>query len=246
MLETLRAEVSSKQRFSLYKTIHGDNLECVTQELRRLLPSTSEEQIHNRNVVVSRVLENTKRLMQNATIDISRKLNSVIKSIFVYVPEMLDEIPLMPHTKTDEELETYLQTQICRWVTQQKEALFGRAQLQNIVVDADIYTLLEAIASIDIGGFVCILKEEFWNHNPKVSRGFLAMALNNAFLWGNAMRAPSRIAKESDCNKRLCLAFEARLEELLQLKEMTLNGRPMNLPGDVELFEIAQQLRIMG
>ena len=246
LLETLRTEVSSEQRFSLYKTIRGDNLECVAQELRRLLPSTSEEQIHNRNIVVNRVLENIKRLMQNATIDITRKLNSVVKSIFVYAPEMLDEIPLMPHTKTNEELEAYLQTQICRWVTQQKEALFGREQLQDIVADADLYTLLEAIASIDIGAFVRILKEEFWNHNPNVSRGFLAMALNNAFLCGNAKRAPSKIAKECDYNKRLCLAFKARLEELSQLKEMTLNGRPMNLPGDIELFEIAQQLRIMG
>jgi hypothetical protein len=87
------------------------------------------------------------------------------------------------------------------------------------------------------------LKTDFWDHNPKVSRSFLAVVLNNYFLSGDYERKPS--VSHTDSYEMLCVPFLTRLEQLSKMQYEQEGGRPANLVGDIELIEIVNALQLM-
>ena len=93
---------------------------------------------------------------------------------------------------------------------------------------------LQAVATIDLERWTQWLQEVFWQHHQKVSRVFLAMALNNAFLWGDYARKRMAMGQGS-AYEMLCAPFIARLEQLAQCTPVQADGRPTTLPGDASL-----------
>ena len=242
MFNRLTADVSTNERYSHYDVIRAKDHNVLKGELLRILPSGEGGTAALRKEVMKRVLTRVSEQVQADDPEKVRKLAAFVKEVFVVEEQMLEPIPKTPLKKHDTELKDYLIHQIHRWVAARKESLSGNVELNWLVSDDEIYPFLEALSTIDYNRIIALLKTDFWNHSPKISRTFLAMALNNCFLWGDYERR--QCERRTDSYGMLCAPFVARLEQLSTVSYSQEGGRPSDLEGDAELLEIVQALKL--
>ena len=242
MFNRLAADVTTDERMSLYGLMEMKDFGKLKMELSRILPTGQDGSAALRKEVTTKVFGRVTQQIAEDRPEQVRKLIAFIKNIFVVEEQMLDPIPKSPHSMHDEDLENYLLHQIRKWISARKEELSGMSDFNWLVPEEEAYPFLEALATIDVDRIVKLLKKDFWNHSPKVSRTFLAMILNNCFLWGNYERHTSE--KRTDAYGMLCVPFVARLEQLSTTAYANEGGRPSDLEGDAELLEIAKALKL--
>lgn len=242
MFGRLAQNVTAAERLSLYDQIEAKDLCRLKTELSRILPSSQDDAAALRREVVKKVFDRVTRQVSEDKPDQVRKLAAFVKDVFVVEWQTLDPIPKMPHRMHDEDLRNYLLHQVRKWISARKEALAGTPGFCWLVSEEEAYPFLEALATIDTARLVKTLKTDFWNHSPKVSRTFLAMILNNSFLWGDSARRVCE--RRADAYGMLCAPFVARLGQLSTTTYTQAGARPSDLDGDAELLEIAKSLRL--
>ncbi len=243
MFNKLAAEVTTHERFSHYNVIKLKDNAILKSELCRILPSGQDGAAALRKEVVRRVYERVTQQVNEGNPEQVRKLAAFVKDVFVVEEGSLDPIPRTPHRVHDLELKNFLLHQIHKWVSIRKEELSGSNEFAWLVNEDEVYPFLEALTTIDLDRIISLLKTDFWNHNPNISRTFLAMVLNNSFLWGDYER--KMCEKRSDAYGMLCVPFMSRLEHLLTLSYEQEGRRPSDLEGDSELLEIAGSLNLI-
>lgn len=243
MFDRLAQEVTTIERLSHYDCIEAKDVIRLKTELSRILPSGQNGAAALRKEVIRKVFERVMQQISDDKPDQVRKLAAFVKDVFVVDDHILEPIPKMPHRMHDEDLKNYLLRQIHKWVSTRKENLVNSTVFSWLVSEEEVYPFLEALATIDLDQIVKILKTDFWNHSPKVSRMFLAMILNNSFLWGNCERRVCE--KREDAYGMLCAPFISRLEQLSMTTYMQDGERPSDLDGDRELFEISKSLHLV-
>lgn len=243
MFNRLAQDVTPTERMLHYDLIEAKDIRKLKTELSRILPSGQDGAAALRKEVVKKVFERVTQQVSADKPEQVRKLAAFVKDVFVVEEQLLDPIPKMPHRMHDDDLKNYLQHQIHKWISTRKEDLSGSPAFNWLVDEEEVYPFLEALATIDMDRIVNVLKTDFWNHSPKVSRTFMAMILNNSFLWGDYER---RICeKRTDAYGMLCAPFVERLEQLSTTTYTQKGARPSDLEGDAELLEIAKSLRLV-
>lgn len=242
MFNRLAHDVTTTARMSHYDLIEARDVSKLKTELARILPSSQDGAEAFRKEVVKKVFERVTQQVSEDNPEQVRKLAAFVKDVFVVEPQSRDPLPKMPHRLHDEDLRNYLLHQIHKWISLRKEELTGAPEFNWLVNEEEVYPFLEAFATIDTNRIVKVLKTDFWNHSPKVSRTFLAMILNNCFLWGDYERRGCE--KRTDAYGMLCAPFVARLEQLSMTSYTQEGERPSDLEGDAELLEIAKSLQM--
>jgi len=207
------------------------------------LPSSQDGAEALRKEVVKKVFGRVTQQVSEDNPDQIRKLAAFVKDVFVVEAQSLDPVPKMPHRLHDEDLRNYLLHQIHKWISIRKEELTGTPEFNWLVNEEETYPFLEALATVDADRIVKVLKTDFWNHSPKMSRTFLAMIFNNCFLWGDYERRGCE--KRTDAYGMLCAPFVARLVQLSTTTYAQGGARPSDLEGDAELLEIAKSLQMV-
>ena len=243
MFNRLTQDVTTVERMSHYDLIEAKDISKLKAELSRILPSSQDGAAALRKEVVKKVFGRVTQQVSENKPEQVRKLAAFVKDVFVVEEQTLDLIPKTPHQTHDEDLKNYLLHQIHKWISARKEDLAGTPGFNWLVNEEEAYPFLEALATIDMDRIVKMLKTDFWNHSPKVSRTFLAMILNNSFLWGDYERRVCE--KRADAYGMLCAPFIARLEQLSTTTYMQDGVRPSDLEGDAELLEIAKSLHLV-
>ena len=243
MFNKLAAEVTTNERFSHYDVIKLKDNAVLKSGLCRILPSGQDGAAALRKEVIKRVYERLTQQVNEGNPEQVRKLAAFVKNVFVVEECFLDPIPRTPHRVHDLELKNFLLDQIHKWVSVRKDELSGSDEFAWLVNEDEAYPFLEALTTIDLDRIISLLKTDFWNHNPKVSRAFLAMVLTNSFLWGDYER--KMCEKRSDAYGMLCAPFMSRLEQLSMVSYVQEGSRPSNLEGDTELLEIAKSLNLV-
>lgn len=243
MFNRLSQEVTTAARMSHYKLIEAKNVSKLKTELSRILPSGQDGAEALRKEVIKNVLERVTQQVSEDKPEQVRKLAAFVKDVFVVEEQSLEPIPKDPHRIHDEDIKNYLQHQIHKWIFTRKDDLAGMPGFNWLVNEEEVYPFLAALATIDIDRIVKVLKTDFWKHSPKVSRTFLAMILNNCFLWGDFERG--QCEKRTDAYGMLCAPFMARLKQLSTATYTQEGSRPSDLEGDAELLSIAQSLQLV-
>jgi hypothetical protein len=243
MFDRLAADVNTTERMSLYDLIEKKDISKLKMELSRILPTGQDGAAALRREVVKNVITRVTQEVSDDKPDQVRKLASFVKDVFVVDEELLDPIPQTPHRRHEEELKKYLLVQVNKWISSRKEDLAGRPGFNWLVNEEEIYPFLEALATIDMDSIIDLLKTEFWNHSQKVSRTFLAMVLNNCFLWGDYERRINE--RRTDAYNMLCAPFVERLSQLSTISYAQEGARPPALDGDEELSEIVRDLQLI-
>lgn len=243
MFNRLAQDVTTTARMSHYDLIEARDASKLKTELARILPSSQDGAEALRKEVVKKVFGRVTQQVSEDNPDQIRKLAAFVKDVFVVEAQSLDPVPKMPHRLHDEDLRNYLLHQIHKWISMRKEELTGAPEFNWLVNEEETYPFLEALATIDTDRIVKVLKTDFWNHSPKVSRTFLAMILNNCFLWGDYERRGCE--KRTDAYGMLCAPFVARLVQLSTTTYAQGGARPSDLEGDAELLEIAKSLQMV-
>lgn len=243
MFDRLAADVNTTERMSLYDLIEKKDISRLKMELSRILPTGQDGAAALRREVVKNVITRVTQEVSDDKPDQVRKLASFVKDVFVVDEELLDPIPQTPHRRHEEELKKYLLVQVNKWISSRKEDLAGRPGFNWLVNEEEIYPFLEALATIDMDSIIDLLKTEFWNHSQKVSRTFLAMVLNNCFLWGDYERRINE--RRTDAYNMLCAPFVERLSQLSTISYAQEGARPPALDGDEELSEIVRDLQLI-
>ena len=243
MFNRLTQDVTTTERMSHYDLIETKDISKLKAELSRVLPSGQGAAAALRKEVVKMVLGRVTQQVSEDKPEQVRKLVAFVKDVFVVEEQSLDPIPKTPHRVHDEDLKNYLLHQIHKWISTRKDELAGTPGVNWLVNEEEVYPFLEALATIDMDRIVKVLQTDFWNHSPKVSRTFLAMILNNSFLWGDYERRVCE--KRTDAYGMLCAPFMARLEQLSTTTYTQEGARPSDLEGDVELLEIAKSLQLV-
>lgn len=243
MFNKLAAEVTSNERFSHYDVIKLKDNAVLKSGLCRILPSGQDGAAALRREVVRRVYERLTQQVNERNPEQVRKLAAFVKDVFVVEESSLDPIPRTPHRVHDLELKSFLLHQIHKWVSLRKDELSGSNEFAWLVNEEESYPFLEALTTIDLDRIIALLRTDFWNHDPKVSRTFLAMVLNNSFLWGDYERKSSET--RTDAYGMLCAPFMSRLEQLSTTPCVQEGNRPPDLEGDAELLEIVRDLNLV-
>ena len=243
MFNRLTQDVTTTERMSHYDLIEAKDISKLKAELARILPSGQDGAAALRKKVVKDIFERVTQQVSEDKPEQVRKLAAFVKDVFVVEEQLLDPIPKTPHRVHDADLKNYLLHQIHKWVLTRKEDIAGAPGFNWLVNEEEAYPFLEALAIIDMDRIVKVLKTDFWNHSPKVSRTFLAMILNNSFLWGDYERRVCE--KRTDAYGMLCAPFVARLEQLSTMSHIQEGARPSDLEGDAELLEIAKSLQLV-
>lgn len=244
MFARLRGDMGASAREGLYHEVERRDRATLEAELAHMLPAEDDRASERRREVVAEIRSRIDRMAsEGKASELRRLLEAFVKSVFVVDPARLDFIPRTPNSLPDSELKEYLQSQIGRWVKSRRDAIAGGGAFSRLVADGELYPFLEAVSSIDLDGVVRLLKTDFWNHDEKVSRGFLAMALNNCFLRGDCAR---KGLSKADVEKwgMLGAAFVTRLGQLAATSCARAGARPAFIEGDAELLEIVKALNL--
>lgn len=247
MFTRLASEVSNNSRLSNYNLIESQDLAKLKNELSRILPSGQGAVVALRKEVVKKIIDRVGKLVSIDTPSQVRKLAAFVKNVFFVDENLLDPVPKTPHKLHDEDLKTYLIHQTNKWVSSRKEVLVGDANFSWLVNDDEAYPFLEAVSTIDVKRVSEKLRTDFWdadfwNHNQKNSRAFLATILNNCFLWGDYERCAYSIG--ANPYDSLYYPFLERLKQLSSMVYASDGDRPSDLDGDDELLAIASSLGI--
>ena len=231
----LTQEVSPQIRWEHYNRIEAKCRETLRRIVAQQLPSGSGERALACREAVRQVLARLQTLgLSPENSEVTKQFSNFIKRVFVVDAAELEPLPTQPHLLSSGELKQYLTRQIVAWVGQRKATLSGEAAVTWLLSEEQLPLFLQAVATIDLERWTQWLQEVFWQHNQKVSRVFLAMALNNAFLWGDYARKRMAMGQGS-AYEMLCAPFVARLEQLAQCTPVQADGRPTTLPGDASL-----------
>lgn len=243
MFNKLAADVTPSERFSHYEMIRAKDIATLKACLGRVLPTGQEGALALQKEVVKRVYTRLTLQINKENPEQVRKLAAFIKAVFIVDERILEPIHKTPHKVHESELKAYLLRQVHKWVATRKDELSCDARFDWLVREEESYPFLEALTSINLELFVTLLKADFYNHDPKVSRSFLAMALNNSFLWGDYKRGNSE--NRLDAYGMLCAPFVARLEQLSTTAHVQQGTRPSDLEGDAELLDLANALNLV-
>ena len=244
LFERLTHEVSPEVRLVQYRTIEARCRDTLRRIVAQQLPSDSGERAAACREVIRQTLAKLQELgVSPENREATEQLSDFIKSVFIVEAADLEVLPTEPHLLEREVLKQYLTRQVVSWIEQRKVTLAEEPKVAWLLNPVQLPIFLQAVATLDLERWATWLQEVFWQHNAKVSRVFLAMALNNAFLWGDYARKRTAMG-QGNAYEMLCSPFLARLEQLAQNTPVQADGRPTTLPGDTSLAALRDDLEL--
>ena len=241
LFQYLLTEIKESQASELKKLLILENTENLKTKISHILPKPSDEIVEKQKKAINSILKTIEEKNCQNNVSEAKKLGDIVKYIFYVDPDIVEDLPNLFQTISDQVIIDYIQKQLDLWIADRKDSLSG--EIIGFMTSDEFELLLNALTDINCDEIKELIKRNFANPNLKQidSKEVLARLINNYLLYGQLGRS-SLTGSFYDV---FCVPFIKRMKSLLNELSNSRDIFKRDLPGDNEFSEILKSLNLL-